>query len=206
MSLEHYLAEHLQDLSDKSEREFCFTFSDFLSEEELSEVLQMKKRFGPITVFGGAPGTARNLVRFGSEDSLGYDEDFPVCCLQISPKNERFAEELSHRDVLGALMNLGIERRLLGDIVVRSKTAYLFCTQRIADYLIRNMERIRHTDVRLTVCESLPEGELFTTRRVRITAASLRLDCVLAGVWNKSRSAVDELLRPKKDRGAEHAD
>ena len=40
---------------------------------------------------------------------------------------KKFAEDLTHRDFLGALMNLGIERGTLGDIILQEKEAFLFC-------------------------------------------------------------------------------
>ena len=55
---------------------------------------------------------------------------------------EKFGEELSHRDYLGALMNLGIERSTLGDIVMIGKHAYLFCTDKMAPYIIENLSQI----------------------------------------------------------------
>ena len=41
---------------------------------------------------------------------------------------EKFADNFSHRDFLGAIMNLGIEREVVGDIAIKGKKAYIFCT------------------------------------------------------------------------------
>lgn len=75
---------------------------------------------------GGVDGCERQILRFGDEESLGYDAGFPICCIEIKPLIEKFADALTHRDYLGALMHLGIERSTLGDIMIRDKTAYLF--------------------------------------------------------------------------------
>ena len=46
------------------------------------------------------------------------DEKFPIVCVCAKPLIQKFADELTHRDFLGALMNLGIKRELVGDIIV----------------------------------------------------------------------------------------
>ncbi len=53
------------------------------------------------------------MIQFGSYETLGYEEEFPITLIKISPLIEKYAESLSHRDYLGALMNLGIKREML---------------------------------------------------------------------------------------------
>ena len=81
----------------------------------------------------GTEGCERQMLRFGSEETLGYEEAFPISCVVIRPSAPKFAEELTHRDFLGALMNLGIERDVLGDIIVRDAVGYVFCEDAMAD-------------------------------------------------------------------------
>lgn len=196
--MEPYKLEHLQDLSRRSVRQGCFVFSDFLTMEEQSALHRMQRELGPFTLFGGAPGAERQMARFGDPAALGYEEDFPVACIRISPRSRKFADALTHRDFLGALMGLGIERDLLGDIVVRENEAWVFAAERIAGYITEQLEAVRHTAVRCERCEELPAGALFTTAPVRCVAASLRLDCVAGAVFHDSRSAVNALLAAKK--------
>ena len=82
-----------------------------------------KHVLGKYTLFGGCDETERNIARFVDSEEPGYEEDFPIVCLEILPKSEKFAEPLCHRDFLGALMNLGIERKNIGDISVMHKRA-----------------------------------------------------------------------------------
>lgn len=196
--MENFLLEHLIDLSEKSDRQGVYAFSDFLTPEEQSALLGIKRQVGYFELFGGADGTERNVARFGREADLGYSEDFPILCLKVSPRNVKFAQTLSHRDYLGALMSLGIERNLIGDIIVKEHSAYIFCLEKIKDYLTDHLTSIRHTEVKTEICAALPEGKLFETVEMRLTVSSLRIDCVTAGVINKSRGSVDELLRQKK--------
>lgn len=77
-------------------------------------------KFAGITLYGGREEAERKILRFGSEAELGYEQPFPICCIRIRPLSAKFADKLSHRDYLGALMNLGIER----------STMAIFCRER----------------------------------------------------------------------------
>ncbi len=167
-----------------------YTFTDFLGLLEYDLFLTAARDFSyvPYTVFGGAAGCERVMVRFGDADSLGYpEEDFPIVCLRIFPAAPKFAEELSHRDVLGALMHLGVRRECLGDIILQEGSAYLFCEEKIAPYLCENLQRIRHTAVRVEVCDTPPAAsQTLTAETVHI--ASPRADGVIAHAYNLSRA------------------
>ena len=196
--MDAFLKAHIEDLARRAETQNRFTFSDFLSPEEYGELSRMRQTIGPFDSFGGMENCERCILRFGSPASLGYEEPFPIDCLKIMPKNEKFAETLSHRDYLGAIMGLGVERKNVGDIIVRGKTAYVFVLSKLADYFSENLTQIRKTDVVCTRCESLPEGALYETVALRLTVSSCRIDCVVAAVSRLSRSKSDALFREKK--------
>lgn len=65
----------------------------------------------------------------------------PIAVVRISPLNEKFADVLSHRDFLGSLMNLGVERYKLGDILIDGNQAYLICMADMADYICAEAEK-----------------------------------------------------------------
>ncbi len=161
-------------------------------------MLGMRRQLTPFTLFGGVDGTERNMARFGSETQLGYEQPFPIVCLKIEPVNRKFAQLNSHRDYLGAIMNLGVERSVLGDLIIREYDCYLFCTERIAPYLQENLIKVGHTDVHTAICDRLPEGSLFETESMRLTVTSLRLDCVVGAAVKLSRSKTSDLIREKK--------
>jgi RNA-binding protein YlmH len=105
--------------------------------------------------------------------------------------------ELSHRDYLGSLLSLGIERFSLGDIVVQDEySAVVFCTEKIFDYLVGSVDKIASDKV--TVTEFIPD-EGFSVKRefapIRDTVASNRLDCVVGALTNLSREKAQTLIR-----------
>ena len=80
-------------------------------------------------------------------DALYYDYGYPMQALKICPVNKRFAEDLTHRDYLGAIMNLGTSRTKIGDIIQTDDGAIVFVKEEISDYIMKNLTRIRHTTI-----------------------------------------------------------
>ena len=116
----------------------------------------------------------------------------------FTPFLEKFAEELGHRDYLGALMNLGIKREILGDILIKGKKAYLFCEEEIADYIITNLDKVRHTSVRVSrISQDVPDLQK-ELQDMEILVSAPRFDAVVAAITKLSRKDALELFREKK--------
>ena len=97
--------------------------------------------------------------------------------------------ELSHRDYLGSILGLGLERDAIGDILIPdTHSAILLTDSLVGDLLTTQLEKVATDTVRVS---RLPEGTALTgTRRLRPitdTVASERLDCVVAALCNLSR-------------------
>ncbi len=191
------LHNRLKELANKSFQQNIFTFTGFLGLSEQDVFWRMEREVASVgyRLWGGMENADRKVLRFGGEEELGYEVPFPIVCIHIRPLQAKFADELSHRDFLGALMNLGIERSTIGDIKAGDKEAYCFCLESIADYICDNLKQIRHTHVKCSVTknlEALPEEE--PERRV-VQVPSLRADAVIAKVYNLSREKSLELFR-----------
>lgn len=201
MSEEEVLFKNrIRDLAERSYSESRYTFTNFLTlaEQSLFHEMERELGFAGTKVFGGHESCERVVIRFGKEEELGYIEDFPISILKIEPLIGKFSDELSHRDYLGALMNLGIEREVLGDIFPADKSAVLFCLDSMADYIIENVSRIRHTSVRVTKLEECPKIKAIEGEIKNIQIASERVDAVLAKAYNLSRSECIEYFRDRK--------
>ena len=189
MSDTEILKKRIAELARKAYAGSYFLFSDFLGLLELSLFEEARRTFPETkcTIFGGAVGAERVMVRFGDPEEIGYEEPFPLDCLKIEPVAKKFADKLTHRDFLGALLNLGIERTTLGDIPIIDNVGYLFCKADISDYIIAELKRVKHTDVKLSRVTELPEGELYKTERILVQAEGERLDGIVAKVFKISR-------------------
>ena len=91
-------------------------------------------------------------------------------------------------------MGLGIERELIGDIVLREAGAYIFCVERMADFICQSLVQIGRTDVRCVRAEP-PQGALRETREVRLQLSSPRLDAIAAHLFHLSRGDAQQLFR-----------
>ncbi|MGI6238733.1 MAG: RNA-binding protein [Christensenellales bacterium] len=139
---------------------------------------------------GGYPGAERVIAGFS--DGEIEPRAFPVACLRLS-WNKKFADA-GHRDILGAVMGLGVERASTGDIVLSDGAAYLFCERSIARYLIENLEganraRIRAAEHIGEIEPSEPAGTRF-----RATFSSPRLDALVCAGYNLSRAQAQKLV------------
>lgn len=197
MNAQNELISHVKDLADRCFTHSHYTFTDFLSQGEQSDILQFERelQYVPFSFFGGAEGCERRMLRFGSEEMLGYSEAFPVKCLKVSPLMEKFSDELTHRDFLGALMNLQVERSVIGDIVVRGRTAYIFCEEKMADFLCEELTRVKHTSVKCELCEDTPDEVKPQYADIELNLPSGRCDAVIAGLFKLSRSKSQELFK-----------
>lgn len=192
--------KRLAELADKAYANSQYLFTGFLSMVELSLYYSMERTLSyvPVTIFGGTKDCERVMLRFGSRELCGYEEPFPIACVEIAPLVEKFGEELSHRDYLGALMNLGIERSTLGDIIINGKHAFLFCTEKMAPYIIENMDKVRHTSVRCAPAQAVPESAVTRLERTAVQVSAARADSIIAKVYKLSRSECVDIFRAKR--------
>lgn len=200
MEEDELLKKRLRELADKAWQNNIYTFTGFLGLSDLSCFYEMERElsFVPAEVFGGSEDAERAMIRFGSRELFGYEEEFPITCLKIRPLMQKFAEDLSHRDFLGALMNLGIERSTLGDIILKDNEGYLFCTKTIAPFIAENLSKVKHTQVRCEETEEIPVQGQEDLKEIKIQISSERIDGVIAKVYKLSRSESTELFRQKK--------
>lgn len=182
------LKKRFVELAERSYSAGIFCFTDFLGLSEQSALRECERELHGIgySLFGGAPGCERVMVRFGSEEELGYSADFPILCIKAEPKSQKFADKLTHRDFLGALLNLGIERETLGDIAIIDNVGYIFAKEDIAPFILAELTRAKRTDLTLSLTEP-PCETLFKTEKRTVQISSERLDAVIAKVFSLSR-------------------
>ena len=185
------------ELGERACRSGVYTFTPFLGLQEQNIFYGLARQLShvPWEAFGGAEGCERKVVRFGSEEMCGFEQPFPIACVAVRPRSAKFAETLTHRDFLGALMNLGVERDTLGDIAVREEGAYVFCTEHIAPFVVENLMQVRKTPVRAELAQALPEGALYRLQPKTVQVASNRADALCAHIWNISRGDSLALFR-----------
>lgn len=183
------LKKRVTELKRRAESAYRAEFTDFLT---LSEIQTAKSVLAGANFlfYGGYADSERQMLCIAPDTTEITRELFPICGMRITPKNVRFAENITHRDVLGSVLGLGLERSVIGDIYLKEKEAYLLCAKRIAPFLSEHLMQIRHTAVS---CRNAPAGADEFKRDFQIvtrTAASNRIDAVASAAFGVSRSGI----------------
>lgn len=191
MNEQELFKKRINELSNRAFQKGFTTYSNFLNMDEISIIVSLDLS-SSYKLFGGYENGERCVCAFGDEPI------FPITCIEIKPSQQKFADKLSHRDFLGALMNLGIEREMLGDIRIKDNIGYLFCLNKISDYIIDSLDRIKHTTVKCKIIEQVPDFLNELPEAEEIIVSSIRVDTVVAKVFNMSRNAVSQLVNQQK--------
>ena len=174
----------IRDVYKLSEKYHSPKFSKFLDENEQA-ILKKEGLFGAL-LFGGYEGAERCVLGVFPDWQEPEEKEFPIKLLKITKKYEK---ELSHRNYLGTIMSLGIQRNKIGDILVGEKETYAFVSSDIADFIKDNIRKISGCGVDIEICDlgdaEVPEKSF---EYIDTVAASLRLDAVLAALLKISRS------------------
>lgn len=183
------LSAHLEDLQEKSGRWHTHTCSSFLNEEELAAMQRFFPEGPHIRYDGGYDGARKKKIifRFDEED-LFTD----VVCLTAAA-DQRF-RRIAHRDILGALMHLQIDRHSFGDFWAEEKRICLYTSESMADFLSSELTRINQLTVSFRRTEERPVQQ-FAMREFTAVAASERADAIVAALAHCSRSQAKEMIR-----------
>lgn len=173
-------------------------FTDFYNKDWMQDVLQRYlgcTQQPGLKYFGGYEDAERAVAGFVDE----YNEDEPICALRINVKTGP-QKALSHRDYLGALLGLGIERSKLGDIIIDEQGAYLIVKPPLDEYIQWNVTSIgRYSQIEIRQIDfSEIKAVKPTTKAIRGTVASLRADSIFALAFGISRSTAAKLLQHEK--------
>jgi len=184
------LLPRIDDTADIAERTNRCKYLGFLSPEQAAAAeKRLKNRSVRFGFFGGYENAQR--VMLGCFPDWASGEEYPITAITFK---YRKSDTPTHRDFLGSLMGLGLTRESVGDILVGEGKTVVFLSEDIADYVVKQIEKIGKVGVvvSLGVEGDLPEsGKLadFTD-----TVASLRLDCVVAALAGISRGAAVEKI------------
>lgn len=191
------LKKRLLELAEKSYNRGIYTYTPFLSlsEQQIFYEVEKEVAYAGLGMEGGAPVCERKIIRFGSVENIGYEEKYPIACIELMPVTPKFADNFTHRDFLGAVMNLGIERNTIGDIFLKEPGAVLFCQESIAPYILENLGQVKHTAIKCRIVEAKEELQEAEPKEVSVTVASARIDGVIAKLYSISRSQSLELFR-----------
>ena len=167
-----------KELAQRSLNKKIFVFTDFLNEREQQEI---KNAFPQdfVTFLGGAEFSERKIARFGYADFAQCET--PLCVLKLHPLGGKFSTAMHHRDVLGAIMSLGVVREKVGDVFCQDD-CFAVVHKSICKFLQQNLVQVGKNAVEVTESEVLSSCAPNLESR-QISAQSNRVDALLSKIF-----------------------
>lgn len=170
----------------------------FLSKREQMLAAELL-RAEPVVFFGGHALAEREICCYLPDyldRSWLEGDDSPIAAVRATFFE---ADNLTHRDFLGALMGCGIRRSTIGDIYVSSGCCDFLVTREVLPYLLQNFlsaGRTRLHVAQISLAElQIPEQKVKT---IRDTVSSLRLDGIVSSGFSISRGKAAEYIAAGK--------
>ena len=137
-------------------------------------------------------GAERRMISFNNI----YENPFPMKLIKI--QNTSKFSNLDHRDFLGGILSLGIERNKIGDLLVDKNTCYVPVYEEIENFIIYNIDKIAKVSCIAEVVDNIETLPEITFEEVIILISSLRIDGVVSKIANVSRSKATSMIEQGK--------
>ena len=169
------------------------TVTKFLTNFEqivLSQIVAYNYSDFKVEFFGGFDDAERKKAKIISNEY--YDIDYDIVCLKAKFNNK--FNRVEHRNILGAVHNLGINFNRFGDIIVLENEVYIFVDEEIADYIAMEFTKAGRVNLDFQRVDLAEVGIEKKYEDFEIVSSSFRIDSIVAKITNKSRSKVKEFL------------
>ncbi len=198
---ETLLLNKLKEKANRAGYRNSIEYTNFLDLNEQEIFKWNQKEFNNVKYdfYGGNPEAERKLICFYNSDiSTDIKEtcDYPVSILKITNNS---TQKCSHRDYLGAVLNLGITRDLIGDIIVIDNSAYLYCMEHISEFICDNLFQVKNCSIMIS---KAPKEDMLYIKPeyilIKGSVSSLRIDSIIKLAFSMSRTNSQALILSKK--------
>lgn len=171
------------------ERSYIPKLTDFLDPREqqiIQSIIGVHNEDLKVESFGGSPNTERERLIIAPFYEEIQDENYQIILLEATFQSKFIT--ITHRDMMGAFLSLGIKREKLGDIYVKDGLIQIMTSSDISLYVMMNLTSVKHATIQLEE-RNLQEALLPKPNWVESnkTVSSLRLDTVLKEIYRTSR-------------------
>ena len=180
----------LQSISFVENRNTVTKFLTNFEQVVLSQIVAYNYSDFKVEFFGGFDDAERKKAKIISNEY--YDVDYDIVCLKAK-FNDKF-NKVEHRNILGAVHNLGINFNRFGDIIVLENEVYIFVDEEIADYIAMEFTKAGRVNLDFQRVDLTEVGIEKKYEDFEIVSLSFRIDSIVAKITNKSRSKVKEFL------------
>lgn len=182
-----FLADKISDKVNKYYETGEVQVTNFLDPAELAE-LSATIRYVEHVAYGGFDDSERKVLFIGTEN---VDDNSQLAVVRIEATNK-----LSHRSVLGSLLGLGLKREMLGDIVIKENICDIVIVRSILEFVLTNVKYVGREKVKVQEVQiadiMVPED---TSKEIRTTVSSLRIDSVISAGFGISREQSANLVK-----------
>lgn len=191
MNTENLVVAKLLDKRKICNNKNIMTNTKFLNGHELALCLENLRFDNNYKAYGGFLDAERQLIVFYPDYIDEQEIDYPIQIIKASYK-----KKMSHRDILGSLMGIGIKREMIGDILTFDNCAYIFALEEITEYIIMNLIKIGNQTVSLCSANADEVENLESDFKIiKDTVSSIRFDSVVSSGFLMSRSKAVDAIR-----------
>ena len=150
--------------------------------------------------FGGFADAERTVCAFlpdwlEEEDWLAGQEYDPIRTLRCTWTGG----SLTHRDFLGSILGLGLDREKVGDLLVGDRVCDVLVLEDVADFLLLHLEQAGRVHLKVSsISLEMVSPPPMQVRTIRDTVSSLRLDAVASSGFSISRGKAADLISSGK--------
>jgi RNA-binding protein YlmH len=170
--------------------------TDFLDEREQHIVRSMIGHQDEVKVkfFGGTEGAERKRAFIYQQFMEPNEEEFQLSYFEINYASK--FHTLSHRDILGSMMSLGMKRTKFGDILQKKDRIQIILMKEIESFVEINFNSIRNAPITLEKIHSIQLMKLKDNWiQSSGTVSSLRIDSLISEFFKLSRQKSQMLVK-----------
>lgn len=180
-------------------------YTDFLNlyEQEMCLNIVKKLSLNRFYFFGGEENTERKILVIYPEkltEEMSRKNDSSIISIIRIELPKELKGEYSHRDYLGAIMKLGVEREKIGDIITNELGADIVVKNEITNFLVQNISSLTRFQSANISIVNLSEIKDIQISKLELSAVviSLRLDNIVAVLAKTSRNkAIDIIMQER---------
>lgn len=123
-----------------------------------------------------------------------YKKELPDISI-LKVRNDNF----THQDIMGSFFSLGLNKNIIGDIVLLDDYVYILVISIHADYLIQNFTKIKNKNIRFELEDlSMLNNLKINKEKIEIIIPSNRIDNVISKLIHVNRKEIDKLISKKE--------
>lgn len=193
------------ELTEKARDEWTLTKTVFFPPPVISQALSVVERLADCAAapIGGHPNAERCRLILGREEMLATALADPSTLhastvAAVNVTGNFLFDPASHRDFLGACLGTGIERTVVGDILVQGDVGcHIIVKPSMVEHLETNLTQVRTVPVKTRRLDSLSELRVpaSSVKEISSIEPSLRLDAIASAGFRMSRSKCADLVK-----------